>query len=243
MIIKSMVTSITIGVSLGLAAASSIPTKVEGLDLKPFMKSLEIAERASTLETAMKAPLYGEFLAEGHSRPLVTCRDYTAAQASEVRLLEPKVESEANGFRELLINCLAADLIAKAKPSDVTYLPEKLVTEDFLKNTPYYPGQIIANETRERLEKQRPEPSWWDVEPVEKIKRFDHNVVTLYLDGSKQTVVAIGRGDINGDGVEDAMLKVIDSINPPATYFNVRMYVITRMEERGKYQIIKSYDQ
>ena len=181
-------------------------------------------------------------IAKDVQAPLKTCADYISAQGDSRVYLEAQPDSDTSDLKEISTVCIASGLILNAKPSTVSYLETPLVTKAFLKNTPYNLAQIISDEELDRLKSRKPTPSWWSAEPIKAIKRFNDNVATLELDGSSQSVVVLGHGDINGDGVEDVVVRIIDTINPPASYFNSRLYVLTRLGKNEKYTVIRAYE-
>jgi hypothetical protein len=242
MIYKILLLALPILFSEVAYSASTIASKIDGLDLQDMTKSSKSIKNRGELAEAFGLPLYTQLLVKGGQNPIDTCKSLMEQQGSGHIFLEAQIESDASSLRDISTTCIAAKLLLDSTSSARTYIDYPLATKSFLQKAPYNLSQMISNESREKLANQKPVATWWNAEPIKSIKKFNNNNFSLELSGSTQTITVMGHGDIDGDGIEDIILKIVDTIHPPATYFNARLYVLTKLGKNQKYSIVRSYE-
>lgn len=218
------------------------PPNPAGLDLKEITHSTQAIESKDDIRSALQLPFYRQLGVSGRSRALNNCAELLQLQGASEYFLEPALTSEAGTLADISTICIAADLNLKSQPSKRSHISEHPLDEDLIKHAPDTLGFYVNPEIEKPLA-QRHGAVWADANVIKNIIQYDDNNTTLELDDAKQNLILVGRGDVNGDGIEDIILKLVDTLDPPATLFNTRLYVLTRLEANGPYTILKAYDQ
>ena len=151
---------------------------------------------------------YGDIavqLPTGSHVTLDTCEELLAAGGTSLQPLDPQA---ASPLRELEVMCQATQALGKARPSQTSYVPG----DPLNKNLPMQLPNAVALLTSQS-EKSRPlsDPNllfWNDINQMVTAERNGEYRWRYRSSGSTHEVALIGRGDLNGDGIEDALLTV-----------------------------------
>lgn len=170
---------------------------------------------------------------------LSNCSEYLSKRTDETR---PVTESELNSYVELGIMCQATELIANAGKSSETYIDiTNLLTESAPNKLPWELSFVISASRYDELKKQSKAKSWADVDRIIKIeKQSNYSAVYVHEDKSTQRLDLVGIGDLNNDRILDVLLTSTDNVNE-GSYFNIRLFALTRKSKNGSYQLIKEY--
>lgn len=223
-------------------ATDLIPPEVAGLDLPEITYSSVPLTSRKALEVMLDRPFYATFSTKGHPEPLKTCTEVLELQNSLQHYLEPSKEWETPTLTDITSTCIAAKLNLNAEPSKTTFISKNPIDESMLKSVPYALGLNSSYYEKQHFLHDHPEAKWADSGPILQLKKHDNYNVTLILNGARQHIKLVGRGDINGDGIEDIILKITNTMDPPSHYFTNSLWVLTRFKPKGDYIILESYD-
>jgi hypothetical protein len=176
-------------------------------------------------------------LKEGHAparaeRSLINCAALDGVQESDVQL-GPQWERDI--FKEKSIRCRALALVRRATTPRVSYLTDVVSSND--------PGDVLPGSLSPGLVEKGETRSWRAVDPT---LSFDRAAAR----SSYRELVVRGKhegrltwwasGDLNGDGVTDALLFLdlarTADLNAPNV---IRAFVITRRRPRGRVTILE----
>lgn len=165
-----------------------------------------------------------------------TCEEYLKGVTPETRTLH---ENEMSAFVELALMCRATVFLSNAGNPHASYIPDDVITADSPNEFP----SVLAFQTSEtESEKSRNDPAvqyWSDINEIRKVESVSPHAVDFYTNGGVQRVELVGRGDFDGDGVEDVILSSRDSVEG-GSYRHLRLFVLS-VDAEGNWKTIKSY--
>ncbi|MBF7143538.1 MULTISPECIES: hypothetical protein [Pseudomonas] len=219
-----------------------IPPEIAGLDLQEITYSSAPLTSKKAIELSLDLPFYTAFGTKDHPEPLRTCTEVINLQNSVKHYLEPSKEWETPTLTDITSTCIAAKLNLNAEPSKTTFISKNPIDESMLKSAPYALGLNSSYYEKQHFLHDHPKAKWADSGPILRLKKHDIYNVTLILNGARQHIKLVGRGDINGDGIEDIILKITNTMDPPSNYFTSSLWVLTRLQPKGDYIVLESYD-
>jgi len=219
-----------------------IPPEIAGLDLREITYSSTPLTSKKAIERSLNLPFYAAFGTKNHPEQLRTCAEVLNLQNSVKHYLQPSKEWETSTLTDITSTCIAAKLNLNAKPSKITFISKSPINEEMLRSAPYALGLNSSYYEKQRFLNDHPEAKWADSGPILQLKKHDTYSVTLILKGARQHIKLVGRGDINGDGIEDIILKITNTMDPPSNYFTNSLWVLTRFQPKGDYIVLESYD-
>jgi hypothetical protein len=181
------------------------------------------------------------FVARGHKRPMNSCMDILDTLGTSKHFLNSESVVDTQFYTKLTADCLATRLNYEARPFETSFIPADFFTKEMFDKAPYRLGMNTSLSELEDVLKHRPNATWAESDPTFTILEKNAHGAILRLQGAQQTVSITGRGDMNGDGIEDIALKIVNNVDYPASYFSVGLYVLTRLSEDGPYTIIDAY--
>jgi hypothetical protein len=225
-----------------VSANDLIPAKIAGLDLQEIINSPSPIYTKEDIQSAFDLPFYEAFHLKGHSQPLKTCRDVLRAQGSTKHYLQPQTSPETSVLSDITGTCIAARFNLNAQPSEISFIPDSPIDRDILDTAPYALGLNSNYNEMKIFLTEHPMATWAESNIVIGLDQHDQNNATLRLQGAMQHIRVVGRGDMNGDGFEDIILKITSTIDPPSNYLSNSLWVLTKMQFGGRYTILESYD-
>lgn len=165
-----------------------------------------------------------------------TCEQYLQGVTPETRTLRAH---EMSAFVELAIMCRATKLLGNADRPHVSYIPEPILAAS---SPDRLPSALAFETSKTESDKNRNDPtvqSWGDINEVRKVDVICPRVVDFYTTGGVQRLELVGRGDFDGDGVEDVLISSRDSVDG-GSYQHLRLFVLS-VDAEGGWQTIKSY--
>lgn len=175
----------------------------------------------------------------------VSGRRLTAVADSCRSLLKLSAEGfEAPGNNDhqiqllLVAKCRAIELLGQAKPARRSFVRDFGLDADTLNSMPppidgpscsFVCRQIYANENG---------ISWSAFDSSGRVEVVDENTIKILEDGWAREVQLVGRGDVDGDGVEDLMM-LVDSWATQGTYGTTRFFLMTRGTSGAVLKILK----
>jgi hypothetical protein len=189
------------------------------------------------LEQRLDAPF-----AEGAAHPagVLNCAQLLdpRSNASETRGSDRQRQAE----RSTIADCLVLQELWSAKPARASYLHEVRWDARVL---PLLPPQLAitvsAESERAAGAAAGRGQTWLDFNPSAAAqagaRRPDEIVVTGK--GFVERLILWGRGDFNGDGLEDLLVQSLDTLTE-GTYRNTRLFVLTRRTADGPLSVVRS---
>jgi len=119
-------------------------------------------------------------------------------------------------------------LLAQAKPSRVSYLADFKFDEQSMTKLPPTLGIHVSEESLEggRLAESKGK-SWADADPDARIKPYGVFAATVRGKDFLEKLEIEARGDFNGDGIEDIVIRTGDALLQ-GTYRGTRVFILTR---------------
>jgi len=68
---------------------------------------------------------------------------------------------------------------------------------------------------------------------------MDRGRILMTREGFSQMLLLWGRGDFNGDGIEDLLVQSLDMLTG-GTYRSMRLFVLTRRTVNGRLSVLSS---
>lgn len=164
------------------------------------------------------------------------CEEYLQGVTPETRTVR---DHEMNAFVELAVMCRATELLRDADRSSISYIPEPILTDSSPDN---FPSELAFETSKTESEENRRDPEvkyWSDINEIRKVDVISPQVVDFYATGGLQRLELVGRGDFDGDGVEDVLISSRDSVNG-GSYQHLRLFAMS-VDAEGDWKIIKSY--
>lgn len=192
------------------------------------------------LKALLDQPWYAAIDVQGAANPVVTslntCREYFYNKTSDLRALR---EYEQSAFAELEMACEATRLLTNAANSSESFLPVTILDENTPQQLPKVVALITSTSERDKAMADAEKQVWADVNAISATERLSDYQVRYISPTTEQVLSEIGRGDFNGDGVEDVLLSSQDSVKG-GSYANVRLFVLS-MNENGEWLLLDSY--
>ncbi len=219
---------------LGCTQTTS-PTKNHILDVRwesgftmPELLSESITiTTQSDIQALLKKPWYTP-IAIKHAkhaevRSLDNCAAYFANRTASLRALR---DPENNALLELRTMCEATRLLANAAISTLSYLPEAILTAQAPQHFPKHMALVTSQREWDKHMQDAKKRVWADINTITHSLSQPPSQTDYQSETGLQQVSVVGRGDIDGDTIEDVILLSRDSTNE-GSYFNLRLFVLT----------------
>lgn len=152
-----------------------------------------------------------------------SCEDYFRANGAE-----PVKPSEYPVYNALGKRCLAAQWIVNMTPAEQSGVENISMDRALVDSLPKELAFMVSETERQRLMEDQSIETWADALEVEHIESPAPSELTVHLPAARQELVLLARGDLNGDGVDDFLLKV-KNYSLEGTYSAVNLFVVTRL--------------
>lgn len=165
-----------------------------------------------------------------------SCEEYFREGTPESRTLR---EHEMNAFVELAIMCRATKLLSSAESPRTSYISDPILNAS---SPDKFPSDLAFETSKTESEENRNDPTvqyWGDINKIRKVDAISPHVVDFYTTGGVQRMELVGRGDFDGDGVEDVLISSRDSVDG-GSYQHLRLFVLS-VDAEGDWQVIRSY--
>jgi hypothetical protein len=138
-------------------------------------------------------------------------------------------------------DCRALALLDEAAPAKFSYLQDFRLDKSSLA---VLPAQFAVTASNEELQTQaaaaRASKSWLQYQPQLKAE-VAKGALTVEAAGMRSDLRLYARGDFNGDGVEDLLIRE-DYAAIGGTYGGSRLFLLTRGRGERVLQVLKEYD-
>ena len=228
---------------LALAAATlaeSLPTAAGPATVENglwWSSSLQLRAIAD-IEKNLSVPMSDKFLVRIGETPasVRTCRDFLGI-ATKSFDTEDDAEWKVIWYQGM--RCLALDWLGKAKPAPQTFLGAFNWSKIDLSDLPPELGLQISPEATESVKKASATcKSLRNVEASARITRRKGDEITVRGAGWSGTITLLGRGDFDGDGVEDLMVKRMGAVER-GTAAESSLFLLTKTSERGCLRVVR----
>ena len=201
-----------------------------------YSARLHVSSRQQ-LEQRLDAPF-----AEGVAHPAGVSN---CAQLLDQRGHAPQVKGsdrQLQAERSTLAECLVLQQLWSAKPARTSYLHELQWDARVL---PLLPPQLAITVSAESERAARAAAgrgqTWRDFDPSAAAEAGARGLDEIVVTGKGfvERLILWGRGDFNGDGLEDLLVQSLDTLTE-GTYRNTRLFVLTRRTAEGPLSVVRS---
>jgi hypothetical protein len=138
-------------------------------------------------------------------------------------------------------DCRALALLKDAAPARVSYLQDFRLDTSAPAMLPAQFAIIVSNEEQQSLAAAaHANKSWLEYQPKLKAEQANGRL-TVDAAGMRGVLRLYARGDFNGDGVEDLLIRE-DYAALGGTYSGSRLFLLTRRRGERVLQVLKEYD-
>lgn len=208
-------------------AAPATRAAVEQLLARPWLEAIDVQREA----------------AEGDRMPttLESCSDYLDVAGLRMR---PIARGNLSGiFQARALDCQAMALTLAAQPAVISYLRPFAFDEGLPDRLPWQVAMIMSGSEAQRIADERPNSTWRQAlfGPLTGFSSCGTHCGRYGDPGAEQRVRLVGRGDFDGDGIEDMLLSSSDAAIG-GSYRAVRMFVLTRRQPGGNVELVRELD-
>lgn len=164
------------------------------------------------------------------------CNDYLTESTPATRTLR---ENEMPAFLELAMMCRASETLARAGSANISYIPSAFINAS---SPEVFPAGVALEISATEAKNRANDPAvrgWSDVNNNFGVETISANKGNFHHDAGTQQLEWVGRGDLDGDKVEDVLISSRDSVQG-GSYFNLRLFALTA-DANGTWRIIGEY--
>ena len=107
---------------------------------------------------------------------------------------------------------------------------------------PLLPPQLAINVSDESIRAAdaaaKANKSWADIDKTATASADGPDRVMVKREGFIVRLILWGRGDLNGDGVQDLLVQTLDTLTE-GTYRYTRLFILTRKSADGKLSVVR----
>lgn len=170
------------------------------------------------------------------SESFSNCATYLASATEKTRALQP---NDMGPFLEIAAMCRSTDVLARAEGFGHSYIPEEFLNQSSIGS---FPSAFAIDISSAEAEQHANDPAvkyWGDINKLNTFEVISKERARFTHSGGNQQIDLVGRGDFNGDDIEDLLLVSRDSVEG-GSYFNMRLFSITANKE-GEWVLLKAY--
>jgi hypothetical protein len=146
--------------------------------------------------------------------------------------------NEQEMFDAMFHICKTWQIMADFKASKQSFLGDIEFNKAFSNITPPQLALVISRDDERRLAKSA---SWEDMSQIKSVEKLN-NEQAIFVDstGGKQKITLMAKGDYNGDGIEDVLFYMENSVEG-GSYSSVYAYVLTRLSSDVPFTLLKQW--
>lgn len=164
---------------------------------------------------------------EGTSiRSIEKCADMIAGDG----ILSEAQPNQFIYFQYRKATCHALNILASAKPSKKSFLPQKLVSKNSHTILPKEFIPIYSNSQATEINAMPENTRWSSGITLDRFEDVGINAGILYQSEQNQVLRELGRADFNNDGIEDALLYLRTKVNGGSHETN-KIFLVTADED------------
>jgi hypothetical protein len=154
--------------------------------------------------------------------------------------LEPVQSFEYSALKSIEVACAALRLASTMQPSNHSYIRGFHFEKGAVEKLPNQLAMVISSAERKRLDADPNIKIWADVELVISVASEAADIFSVKVPGGSHTLRVLARGDTNGDGLEDLLLRDDQSVDE-GSYSASKLYVLTKLDDKKLIQLLASY--
>jgi hypothetical protein len=189
----------------------------------------------SELNQRLQAPF-----AEGTAHPagVSNCAQLLTPRGRASQTKAPGREFQEE--RSTMVDCVVLQKLRNAIPARTSYVHDLVWDEHVL---PLLPPQLAITVSKETERAANNAASggkdWLDFDPSATASDDGPDQIEVTGKGFIQRLILWGRGDFNGDGVEDLLVESLDTLTE-GTYRSLRLFVLTRRNANTGLSVVSS---
>lgn len=230
------------GVHPGPPEKSPLPVRLlSGFQLSNQLLEPPASTKVSNLKTlgsaAWESPIDVTLGRTNERGQVGSCDQYFALGIPGVQPLAP---SEFSLYRGLTLMCEAAGSLALAVPSRQSFLNSFKLNQASPRELPKQFALAVSAEEKQRIVDDPALRVWADVNDITEFVFQTADRALYRQNQAEQVVELVGRGDLDGDGVEDILVLVSDSLSG-GTYRSLRLLAITRLTRDEDITLLREF--
>jgi hypothetical protein len=152
-----------------------------------------------------------------------------------------KSDRELRRLKSMGVDCLALVALKGAVPARRSYLDGFSLDSQAVKYLPPTLGLVLSQDDLKKVSAAESRgTSWKEYEPNLKVESENQDRASIENQTALTRLQTYARGDFNGDGIEDLLLRV-DNLSKQGSYSNSRLLLLTRTSTYGKLRLVKEY--
>ncbi len=152
---------------------------------------------------------------------------------------EPINPSFHTTFLNALMQCKAVSIAVNMKSSNISYINPNL-DKISVSNFPAAIAFIPSKSKKSSIEADTSLTNINEVTPIIDFTSKNNYEVELKVDGGTQAIMVLAKGDVDGDQLEDLLIRVINA-SEKGSYRATHIFVITKKENEGNWLLLSEY--
>ncbi len=194
----------------------------------------------SELENLLSASWYDVFVVT-HTKTdknasFSDCATYLSNATTKTRTLQP---NDMGPFLEIAAMCRSTEILARAEGFSQSYIPEDFLNQSSIDSFPCAFAIDVSSTESEQHANDPMIKYWGDINKLNTVEVISKERTKFTHSGGNQQIDLVGRGDFNGDDIEDLLLASRDFVKG-GSYFNMRLFSITANKD-GEWILIEAY--
>lgn len=211
-----------------------------GYRMADLLSEPRTVEKQQDLQGFLDASWYAEMPVTGTKSSdratFSNCKTYLSEATERTHTLR---ENQINAFLEIAAMCRATDVLLKATAARLSNIPDEFFNRRTPEKFPVALALEISETESARHERDESVEHWGDVNKQHRIEPISNDQVKFHHDAGMQHLALVGRGDFNGDEVEDLLISSRDSV-AGGSYFNIRLFALS-VDTKGQWQLIEEF--
>jgi len=163
-----------------------------------------------------------------------SCTEYLATN----RHAEPIKPYEVSAYLAIGVACDALQVALSMEKSSASFVRELPFDKKLAQLLPPQIALVISTEQKKRLDANPEVRVWSDIETIESVNQLEADVFNFKTAGATHTLKRLALGDVNGDGIEDLMIRDDVTVDE-GSYSSSRLFVFTKRSARHDIELLK----
>lgn len=160
-------------------------------------------------------------------------------QAEESRL-EPVKAFEYAAYQAAGASCKAIKAALQLQPAKASYVANLSFNKQTLSQFPSQFAMVISSAERQRLSENSNIKFWSDIESLKSVSKQGVDTYEVAVKGGTHSLKILARGDANGDGIEDLLVRDDQSVTE-GSYSASHLWLLTKLDDSEPIQLLKAY--
>ncbi|MFL0809742.1 MAG: hypothetical protein K6L76_04950 [Agarilytica sp.] len=159
-----------------------------------------------------------------------------SALKADVSGAEPSVPSMYVTFQYAVAQCRAVFLASRLTSAEKSFLNNFSLNESGIQALPI--ALLFKASTVEKAKLEQQFTRIGEAAVIKDISKTDEYEVSYSVGSGQQALKLLGRGDLNGDNIEDLILQVTNSVED-GSYRTTELFVLTRVSDNSGVKILE----